>query len=174
MKNLLIELFVAVLVFLIFKVFLVLISKILYKVFKCNNENLKKFDFGISLALQLIFLSVWCASIESTINIFGLTDLECYISLCMIGVFSVIWCYFSWDVERIFVTPHKARADEKRKKKILIYFLILIFVMCQGYFQTLHTLNPGIVVDMLFSVTNYSVVVGTIAFDRLMNQIIKD
>ena len=88
--------------------------------------------------------------------------------------FNVIWCYFSWDAEHIFVKPRKANAEEKRKKKILIYFLIFIFVLRQGYYQTLHALDASIEVNMLLLVTNYSIVVGTIAFDRLLNQIFKD
>lgn len=173
MKNLILELIIAILVFLLFKVMIVLLSKIVNKVFKVDELNRKKFDFGISLALQLIFIAGWIASVGSTINKFGLTDLECYISLCLIGCFSVIWCYFSWDAEHIWVRPCKASTEEKRKKKIFIYFLILVFVLWQGYYQTVHAVNDSVEVDKLFSLTNYSIIVGTIAFDRLMNQIVK-
>lgn len=174
MKKLFLELLVASLVFFLIKIILVVTSKALSKVFKGNDTKCKKFDIGISLVLQCVFISGWVASIGAIISKFGMTDLECYISLCMIGIFSVVWCYFSWDAERILVRPCRANANERRLKKILIYSLVLIFVLCQGYYQTLHAVNESIEVNMLFSVTNYSIVVGTIAFDRLMNQIFKE
>lgn len=174
MKNILMELLVATVVFLLFKCFLVMICKILNRVFRAENIKRKKYDFGISLALQLIFILGWYVTIESSINMLELTNFQCYISICLIGIFCVIWCYFSWDVEHIFVKPCKASADEKRIKKILIYFLLFAFALVQGYYQTLHVIDANVEVDSLVSITNYSIVVVTIAFDRFMNQIVQD
>ena len=57
-------------------------------------------------------------------------------------------------------------------KKISIYASIFIFVIIQGYFQTLHAMDPESEINMMFSVTNYSIVVAIIALDRIMNQIV--
>lgn len=169
MKHIVIELVAAGIVFLMFKCILVAVSKAL----EMNKERTKKFDIFLSIIVQLFFILVWVASLHSMNKRFILSDIECYISLWLIGFFCVIWCYFSWDIDRIFVKPRKAKAEERRKKKILIYLLILIFVIMQGYYQTLHAIGIKTSEEIytLFSVTNYSIVVGVIALDRLLNQI---
>lgn len=131
----------------------------------------RKFDFFLSVGIHGMFICLWCASILAVSKRIGLNNIESYLALCLVGVFSVIWCYFSWDAERIFVKPHKASKHERKAKKVFIYFLILVFVLVQGYHQTLHAINNTYQVNPIFSVTNYSIIVATIAFDRIMNQL---
>lgn len=172
MKFLIIESVVAGLVFLLFKGIIVLLCKISRIIFD-DKGNEQKFDFGVSVAMQILFLGIWATSIGVIMNLYPMDNFVCYTSLLMMGVVSIIWCYFSWDAEHIFVKPRKANNKEKRLKKIVVYGLILLFVLVLGYHQTLHAVGIEEKIDTLMSVTNYSIVVGTIAFDRLMNQIVQ-
>lgn len=171
MRTFFLMVIVTIIVFLIYKGLLVVISKLLNKLLKIKEDGRRRFDFLTSVAIQLLFVSIWFACMDLLNRKYGLSNLFFYISFCLVGIFCVIWCYFSWDAEHIWVKPCKASKDEKRIKKIVIYSLILVFVLCQGYFQTLHVMDNNIEINILFSITNYSVIVATIAFDRVMNQI---
>lgn len=171
MDTFLLLVLVTMTVFLIYKGFLVLVSKLFKKLFKIKEDSKRRVDLWMSAAMQLIFVSIWFFGMDLLSEKYGLSNLVFYVSFCLIGIFCVIWCYFSWDAEHIFVKPCKAKKEERRIKKIVIYSLILVFVLCQGYFQTLHAMNDSIEINIMFSITNYSVIVATIAFDRVMNQI---
>lgn len=172
MKVLFVEIVVAFIVFLGFKFIMVMGFRLADKIFGIKEQNHGRFDLLISIAIHILFLLIWMACIDSAVKTFKMSDLEFYISFCLIGFFSVIWCYFSWDAEHFFVKPHVASEEAQRAKKIILYLLILVFVMCQGYQQTLHLANNSYEVNILFSMTNYSIIVGAIALDRVMNQII--
>lgn len=158
-------------VFMFYKGILVLASRVLRKTICKHVKGEGAFELAVSVAAQVLFLAIWVISWGILATRYPIDNLVFYISFCLIGVFCVIWCYFSWDIEHIFVMPRKAKEEERKIKKIVIYTLIFIFVMCQGYFQTLHALDPSVEVNVLFQVTNYSIVVGIIALDRIMNQI---
>lgn len=171
MKGFVLLVIFSVIAFLIYKVMYVLFCKLIRRCMKTKtDEKFSRFDLNLSIAMQLIFISTWVTFMEA-VNQRGILDsLSFYVSFCLIGVFCIIWCYFSWDAEHFFVKPRKASHKEKKSKKIIVYSLIMIFVLCQGYFQTLHAMKNEIEVNVLFSVTNYSVIVAAIALDRVLNQ----
>lgn len=171
MRTFLLMFVVTIIVFLTYKSSLVLLSKLLNKLFKVKEDGRHRFDFLMSIAMQLLLVYIWFTCMDLLNEKYGLSYMVFYVSFCLVGIFCVIWCYFSWDAEHIFVKPCKASQEERRIKKIVIYSLILVFVLCQGYYQTLHTMDSSVEINILFSVTNYSVIVATIAFDRVMNQI---
>lgn len=171
MKNLFIEILLALVFFGLFKLLLVGIYKFIDKKCNCSSEGKRKFDLFGSCSMISVFVFMWLFSMEKVLVKFPLTDLEIYISFIVIGVICVIWCYFSWDAERILVKPCVATREERRIKRIIIYVLITIFVLVQGYYQTLHVMNPKYEIDKLFSIANNSVIVAVIALDRVMNQI---
>lgn len=171
MKVFFLAVITTAIVFMFYKGLLVLVSRVLTKTICKHVKGESSFELTISIAAQVLFLSIWMITWTSLASKYSIDNLIFYISFCLIGVFCVIWCYFSWDIEHIFVMPRKAKAKHKKIKKIVLYTLIFIFVMCQGYFQTLHALDPTVEVNVLFQVTNYSIVVGIIALDRIMNQI---
>ena len=102
MKKLILIGIVALVVFMILKALLVIVSKITEKAFKVSDKKRDRFEFPLSVAIQLLFILIWLMSSEGVANKFGLNNLEFYISFCMIGIFCVFWCYFSWDMEHIF------------------------------------------------------------------------
>ena len=154
MKKLILIGIVALVVFMILKAFLVIVSKITEKAFKVSDKKRDRFEFPLSVAIQLLFILIWLMSSEGVANKFGLNNLEFYISFCMIGIFCVFWCYFSWDMEHIFVKPCISKKRNRMIKKISIYASIFIFVIIQGYFQTLHAMDPESEINMMFSVNH--------------------
>lgn len=174
MKGLSMVFLVTLIVFLMYKVFLVVITKLADKKYLNGQKKEAKFEFPISLGMHGTFICIWCMSMLSVSKEIQLNNVQSYIGLCLIGVFSVMWCYYSWDADHIFALPRKSSKKEKRVKKIFLYSVILIFVLNQGYHQTLHAIDVNYQVDSLFSVANYSIIVATIAFDRLLNQICGD
>ena len=172
MKKLILVGIVALFVFMIFKAIFVTVNKIAEKVFKVSDKTTDRFEFLFSVTIQFLFISIWLMSVDNVAHKFGMNNLEFYISFCMVGIFCVFWCYFSWDIKHIFVKPYISKQRDRMIKKISIYVLIFIFVIIQGYFQTLHAMKLESEINMMFSVTNYSIVVAIIALDRIMNQIV--
>lgn len=181
MRSLLLIIMISAIVFLCYRLILIAASIVITKILslalkrKLNIKEIEplKFDLLVSIALQLLFVYVWIYGMDAVNKKYGLDAITFYVSFCLIGAFCVIWCYFSWDIDikHIFNRPYKACPEHRKAKKIVIYSLILLFVLCQGYYQTLHAIDSSIEVSILFSVTNYSVIVAAIALDRLMNQI---
>lgn len=87
MKKLILIGIVALVVFMILKALLVIVSKITEKAFKVSDKKRDRFEFPLSVAIQLLFILIWLMSSEGVANKFGLNNLEFYISFCMIGIF---------------------------------------------------------------------------------------
>lgn len=177
MRNIIVMLLSALLLFILYKVFIIFLCKfinfIFGRIYKKAGNTQMSFSISLSIGVQVVFISIWILAISRG-NVLGLTNLQAYAALCITSFFSVFWCYFSWDIEHIFVLPRKAKPTERRIKKIILYTLIYIFTVFQGYYQTMHAINKESEISALLSVANYSIVVGIIALDRIMNQIIKD
>ena len=97
MKIFFLMVITAIVAFVFYKGVLVLVSRILNKIFKISEKNQDKFDLGISITMQLLFLYIWVICMDVINKKYGLSNIVFYISFCLIGVFCVVWCYFSWD-----------------------------------------------------------------------------
>lgn len=182
MKTLVYEIIGVLLVFLLIKLVYVLICKLINwglrkKFTKMQVEEKEKFDLSISIMLEVsvvvsIFAAIFLVNILCEVGI-----LELYISFYLIGISSVIWCYFSWDSEKIFTKPHIATVSECKRKKIIVYISICAYVFVQGYYQSCKSMGLELKIlndlEPIFSIINYSVIAGIIALDRVFNQIIK-
>ncbi len=173
MRNIFYLVTVAVVTFLILKLVIVILYKIITKIFKSQltSDKENKFDLSMSVALYLIVLEIWFASLNAMINKYFLSDVEVYIALNISGFLSIVWCYFSWEASRILVKPRIAKSNEQRVKKIVVYSLIMIFTIYLGYHQMRSVFYDTGVSEVL-ALANYSIFVTAIAFDRVMNQII--
>ncbi len=173
MRNLIILMLVTIIMFLMMKLIIVLLSKIVDKIFKISKEY-KGFDLLVSITILLVFVYTWIVAMEHMLQKYDITNLEFFGAFCFIGVFVVIWCYFSWDLEHFFVRIHIASKMEQRYKKMVLYMLILVFSLVQGYYQTVYVMEQVHEIPLLFSVANYSSVVIAIALDRVLNQVVME
>lgn len=158
-------------IFLAFRFVMIAINKMIEKKWGKASED-KLSNLLRSMAFLLIAVTMWLLIVANLTRIEGtMSTLQFYISMVMIGVSGVIWCYFSWDEDRFLSKPREATRNEKKSKKIVLYSLLCIFVLVLGYQQTINVFEEVHNVPTLYTTTNNSVVVAIIAFDRIMNQI---
>lgn len=169
MKNIFMLILVATICFIIVKITMIVLDQVITRVFKVESNS--KFELILSIGMQAIFVVLWISSIQAVVTKYGMTELEFYISFCMIGIANVVWSYFSWDAAHIFVKPRWSRKNERKVKKICVFMTLLAFSFMLGYQQTLHLINKNYEVNILFSFWQYSVIASSIAFDRIMNLI---
>lgn len=163
---------ISTILFVFFKILIVIIYKVLNFLLKNKNTESSKFDVAISFGLNCLYIYIWSICVSVVIKKFGLAIIEEYMALCMLGMFFVIWCYFSWDIEHFLRKPCIATKEEQKSKKIIVYFLILIFTLSHGYQQAQKAIGVIKEVDSLFTIANSSIIVGALALDRLLNQFI--
>ncbi len=129
-------------------------------------------NWHISLLDYTIFLIIWVSYYYIGAELLEYKDWEIFLSLNLIGIFSVIWMYFSIDNRGEFMRPRIATAAEQRIKKIIVYCIIFCFLMILGYQQTIRMFHGGNVNESLL-LLKYSVVVVVTSLDRILNQLIK-
>ena len=96
---------------------------------------------------------------------------EIYWSFAVFGVFSVIWCNYTWKPEKtkkFLCVAHKSARDRKR---LAIYLLLVVFSLSLGYYQMMVTFIPLHEINPIFSLFNLATVAAITALDRVLNQI---
>lgn len=87
MKGLFMVFLVTLIVFLMYKMFLVVITKLADKKYLNGQKKEAKFEFPISLGMHGTFICIWCMSMLSVSKEIELNNVQSYIGLCLIGVF---------------------------------------------------------------------------------------
>jgi hypothetical protein len=171
MKNLVLIMGVAIIVFFIYRLFLVLIGAFIMKVLKVNSKNYDKVDIWVSTSLYLIF----AAGLITTIDVInksadGTTNLDFYLSFCVFGISSIIWCYIKWSVNSIKSIPVWVDKEYLKLKRSIVFFVFFVLTLIIGYYQTLDALKIK-EIDPLYPITNFTVITVGIALDRIMAQL---
>lgn len=174
MKKILFAFGIAMITFLVCKMIFVWVYKLANILLKNKDTHSRKYDFLFSASLQLLFICIWSSSVSWTIDKFGLSLIEEYISLCLLGMLCVVWCYFSWDAERIFVRPCIAAKEERNSKIIVLYLSVFVFEICYGYQQTLEAVGELSKINPLYVITNSSIILAALALDRFLNQLVPE
>lgn len=170
MTNLWVILFISFLFFLLFRLFVVTLYLICKNVFKLKDE--KSGDIFISISLYMVFISSYSASSEAVIKLFSLTNLDLYLSFIILGISSVIWCYFRWSVTSFKTVPKWELPENLKIKRSGLFLVIFIYTLFMGYNQAMNVLY-GIPLDQIYEIMNTTVIAAAITFDRFMNQFYK-
>lgn len=119
MRSLLYTIIGTMLIFGVMKCVYMLSCKLINFVAKKRSIKVQyKFDIGISMGFGSFMVFAVYSAIVYVAQHWGFTTLEFYISFCLMGICSVIWCYFSWDAEKFFVKPHIATVSQCKRKKL--------------------------------------------------------
>lgn len=162
----------SIIVFLIFRIILLLLFSLVQKVFKLPDCNME-FSVLISLALLLIYLQAFLGAVEGVMGRTNITNIEWYLIYTFIGVMAIIWCYFSWDLTWK-AKPQFAKEElQMSMKKITVFFAVMLFAFYQGYTQLESNFGGALEEEkeLVITLTNITIIPGIIALDRVFNQI---
>jgi len=162
-------LFTTLVIFLFYRYSLSLIATVIAKVFK-GLAFPDKGDLLLSIAFWAIYEKVfWEATFQVPAKFnFMLSDL--YLVLLSTGISSVLWIYFKWDLRLTSLPKPNPNKEQVRIKKIIIFTCVMVFSFFLGYKQFM-CLTTQEQVDITASLTNFSLVPGIIAFDRVLSQL---
>lgn len=167
--NIAIILVTSLIVFMFSRLFFIFLYWILGKLFKTSTDNVK-FDLGMSIAYYFIYIQAFLGASLGVAKNIELSYAEWYFICTFIGISSMLWCYFSWDMK--FKAKPIFGLNDKQviAKKITVFAVVMIIsfvngygTMCKDYFGK--ELFPEI------KILNATMIVGIIAFDRLLNQV---
>lgn len=170
--NIAIILTVSLIVFVGFRLFFILLYWILGKLLKLSADTIK-FDFFMSIAFYILYIQGFLGAVSGVTKNNELSNAEWYFVYTFIGMSSMIWCYFSWEL-KWKAKPQFAREKiQMIVKKIIVFFLVMTFAFYQGYTQLDENLGGDINEEkkLLITLTNITIIPGVIAFDRVLNQI---
>lgn len=171
MKYFWVIIIVSLIVFILYRTIMIVTGKLLIKIFKADKLGFEKWDVFSSIASYLIFISIFIAAVEATSEKYQLSDVDYYTTFCILGISSIIWCYFKWDIFNLKSLPKLIdNSRSLRIKKGIVFFFIFVFVVKMGYEQTLGVLYQT-PVDSIYSITNTTIIAAAIALDRFMNQL---
>lgn len=167
--NLIIILFVSLLVLIALRYFFIGLYYAISKLLKLSGNNVK-FDLVLSISFFCIYLEAFLGAVGGVLKGHSLSNLEWYFVYTCMGIASMFWCYFSWDL-RLKAMP-KFGANDKQTivKKIVVFLFVMIFSFCYGY-ENANKIFMGEDVDALIALTNVTIIPGIIALDRVFNQI---
>lgn len=167
--NIVLILFTSLIVFIGIRLVFVFLYWILQKMFRLSGDNLK-FDFGMSVGFYGVYIQSFLGAVLGVAKNNELNNTEWYFVYTFIGIVSMLWCYFSWDM-RLRALPKFGLNDKQVViKKITVFALVMFFSFINGYADmceefNMHEMFPEI------KVLNSTMIVGVIAFDRFLNQI---
>ncbi len=167
--NIVIILVASLLVFIGIRTFLIFLYWLLGKIFKASDGNLK-FDLGMSIAFYCMYMQGFLGATMGVTKSNELSSAEWYFVYTFIGIISMLWCYFSWDLK--FKAKPRFGLNDKQVviKKISVFALVMIISFINGY----GTMCKEFYGEDMFPeirVLNATMIVGIIAFDRCLNQI---
>lgn len=152
----------------VYRTFLTVCYAILNNLIKSSNKKSNEFDIGISLMTYMTFLLGYLYAIPVIID--KINNLEWYVIYTLIGITSIVWCYFKWDVKSFKSKPKLIGNRENKIKKISIFLIVFLYTTYLGYNQTLEILE-GKDLNPIFKLMNATAIAGIIALDRVLSLI---
>jgi hypothetical protein len=104
------------------------------------------------LIVNFVYFKFWKPEMSDDIG---------FITLSIIGVVMIFWCYFKWNASSISFT-YEDDEHIKKVKKIIVYGLVLIYTMGK-YFPN----ENAQTYDFLYN----TVVIVILSVDRILNQL---
>lgn len=168
--NIAIILLVSLIVFWGIRLVLIFLYWVIQKIFKLSEGNMS-FDLGISIFFYIMYIQAFLGSVLGVSRNSELSNMEWYFVYTFIGIISMLWCYFSWDL-RLKAKPKLGLNDKQViVKKIVVFALVMVISIINGYDAMCKEFSGendfwGI------RVLNSTMIVGIIAFDRVLNQVV--
>lgn len=170
--NITIILLTSLVIFIVIRMLFILLNWVLGKILKLTTYSVG-FDLLISIAFYMLYVLIFLSAVQGVSNKIELNNAEWYFVYTFIGISSMIWCYFSWELE-LKAKPQFAKEKvHVTVKKIVVFAFVMLFTFYSGYTQLNKNLGGGIdeQKELLITVTNITIISGIIAFDRVLNQI---
>lgn len=139
----------------------------------CTKKSInkdEKFNASLSLGFILLFLVGFCCATLVVLQKKTFNDLEAYVLVICIGIYTILWCYFEWSggikqIPRISVDKRMIAL-----KKIFVFSIVMVFSIFMGYLQMKKLIYENDV-DIYILLANATLISSMLAFDRVMNQV---
>lgn len=160
---------ISIIIFLVWRLLYIGINALGEYVTKSKGANpFSNLFFSIAFWLFYILILGTVAKIVIPFN--DNNSLEWYFVFCFIGIASVIWCYFDWELDWK-AKPTMTISDKNVSyKKIIVYMIALIITLVYGYWNVNKILNIQDM-DIFIAIVNATILPSVIATDRILNQI---
>ncbi|MGE4214912.1 MAG: hypothetical protein AB7E42_09065 [Anaerotignaceae bacterium] len=168
--NIFLVIVLSVIMFMVFKFFMVVLEMFLSKFYKVENKSDVKFSLVLSIVFLLMYSALFIMAVEFFNHRNKFNDLEWYIVYTVIGIYTILWCYFKWKSNLQSIPVLNDNNQEIALKKSLLFFLIMIFSFYYGYSQ-IEKIVSGKEIDMSLTIASVTIVSGIIALDRVLNQV---
>ncbi|MFQ9696549.1 MAG: hypothetical protein ACLRY5_06950 [Zhenhengia sp.] len=170
MENIVRIIMLAAIILLVYKTLIGIALKVAIKYVGVPSPGIKT-EFLVSIALFIFFQIIWCASAYEVMFEKDIQHIEGFVILAMIGIISIVWCYYNWDYKSIFTLPKLESKTRRSVKKIIIFSFVAIFTIGYGYMQVVNAVE-GVKVDVIYTITNTTIIATMIAIDRVLSQVI--
>jgi len=143
------------------------------RIFRTRQNNDSAIGYWIqSFVSILIFLQAYTSAVTGVATGFGeLSVSEWYIVYTILGVSSVLWCYFRWEFSIKTIPKPNTNQKQIAFKKICVFLLVMCFTIYSGYTGFVSKLQNDSS-DALSVMLNLTVFTTLIALDRVLNQIL--
>lgn len=123
-----------------------------------------------SIIFWLFYILIFGSVAQVVIPINDGNFLEWYYVFCFIGIASVIWCYFDWELKWKAIPTMTISEKKVSYKKIIVYVIAMIITLVYGYRNVNKILNNQ-EIDLFIAIINATILPSIIAVDRILNQI---
>lgn len=168
--NIAIVLLTSLIVFVGIRLFLIFLYWILQKAFK-DSTDCMKFEPIISIVFCLMYIQIFLVAVSDVSVNNKLSNAEWYFVYAFIGISLILWCYFNWDMKLKAKPVFGLNEKQIIIKKIFVFALVMIISFVNGY-DTMYKEFYGKNVFPEIRVLNATMIVGVIAFDRVLNQVV--
>lgn len=170
--NIVIILLVSLIVFIVSRMFFAFVYWLLAKILKLGTYNMG-FDLLLSIGFYCVYVQTFLGAVQGVTNNNELSIAEWYFVYTFIGISSMIWCYFSWELKWKAKPQFAKEKMQMVVKKIIVFALVMLFAFYNGYTQLNDNFGGEINEEknLLITLTNITIIPGIIAFDRVLNQI---
>ena len=145
------------------------IMKRVLKLKEISEEKERASDLSMVFFTYLILIASWIFAVK----IVGDTwkyEWEMVYTMCFgIGISSIVWCYFKFDITGIKF-PKWEELKTLKIKKTWVYSLVFIYSSIYGYIKMQEVIGKTEVSPWL-SIGNIAMITAAIALDRVLNQI---
>lgn len=169
MRNSIIVLISALVSVAILRIFFALANYIYRKITRMDKFNINNSKW-LSIISYFLFIIIYSEVMLIDIKVLPLNAMDLYISYCVLGISSIVWCYFKWDTKKILTRPMWTDIEGLKMKKIIVFFAIFVFTLFMGYQQSLNIYTQKSIAP-IFNIASTSVIAAAIALDRVMSQL---
>jgi|GEM_PF-5538835 len=166
--NVVIIIITSLLIFFAIRALAILVYMLVFKITKIEIGDA---PILTSVAMLIIFMTLYLSAANTPSIKEKLTNQEWYAFYVILGGLGIIWSYVQWKTNSFKSLPKlETEKDRMAIKKMVIFSLMFLYSVRGGYEQVINSLAEK-KTDAIYIITNTAIIGCMIAMDRVMNQI---